>query len=99
MQAQLGVGIHRVSTDELKRLLRALHRDAIGSPVTRWSLIEKGFGNIEGHLAHVVGQTSAGAKALIAAVLMERSAWERRLAKQAAPERDAEGESEPDPEP
>ena len=80
MQAQLGLGIHRVPTDELKRLLRALHRGAISSPVSRWSLIEKGFGNMEGNLVHVVGQTTEGAKALIAAVMTERGAWERRVA-------------------
>jgi hypothetical protein len=76
---QPGIGIHRVSTDELKRLLRALHRGALSSPVNRAALIEKGFGNIEEHLKHVVGRDSAGARAVIAAVLEERGAWERRL--------------------
>lgn len=80
MQATVGVGIHRVSTDELKRLLRALHRGAISSPVTRWSLIEKGFGNIEGNLVHIVGQSVDAAKVVIAAVMTERSSWERRIA-------------------
>lgn len=82
MQAALGFGIHRVSTDELKRLLRALHRGAISSPVTRWSLIEKGFGNQEGNLDHVIGRDTAAAKALIFAVLQERSAWERKLSRE-----------------
>jgi hypothetical protein len=81
---QPGVGIHRVSTDELKRLLRAIHRGAIASPVTRASLIEKGFGNIEGHLAHVVGRDTAGARAVIAAVLQERGAWELRLSRESS---------------
>jgi hypothetical protein len=83
MQASLGLGLHRVSTDELKRLLRALHRGAISSPVTRWSLIEKGFGNIEGHLRHVVARDTDGAKAVILAVLEERAAWEQKLAREA----------------
>jgi hypothetical protein len=95
MQAPLANGIHRISTDELKRLLRALHRGAISSPVTRWSLIEKGFGNMEVDLAHVVGQPTEAAKAVIAAVLMERSAWERRLARQAERAREPEPEGEP----
>jgi hypothetical protein len=82
MQALLGLGLHRVSTDELKRLLRALHRGAIASPVARWSLIEKGFGNIEGHLAHVVGRDTDAAKAVIIAVLEERAAWEQKLARE-----------------
>jgi len=81
---QPGIGIHRVSTDELKRLLRALHRGALGSPVTRAALIEKGFGNIEGHLSHVVGRDTAGARAVIAAVLEERGAWELRLARESS---------------
>jgi hypothetical protein len=81
---QPGVGIHRVSTDELKRLLRALHRGALASPVTRASLIEKGFGNIEGHLTHVVGRDTAGARAVIAAVLQERGAWELRLSRESS---------------
>ncbi|HEX6239718.1 MAG TPA: hypothetical protein VFZ61_02445 [Polyangiales bacterium] len=81
---QPGIGIHRVSTDDLKRLLRAIHRGAISSPVTRASLIEKGFGNIEGHLKHVVARDSAGARAVIAAVLEERGAWEKRLARESS---------------
>jgi hypothetical protein len=83
MQASLGLGLHRVSSDELKRLLRALHRGAISSPVTRWSLIEKGFGNIEGHLHHVVARDKDSAKAVILAVLEERAAWEQKLAREA----------------
>ncbi len=65
-------GLHCLSTEELKRLLRALHRSAISSPVTRSSLIEKAFGNIEGHLDAVVGRDVESAKAMIAAVMAER---------------------------
>lgn len=83
MHAALGLGIHRVSTDELKRLLRALHRGALSSPVARWSLIEKGFGNIEGHLRHVVGRDTDAAKAVVMAVLEERASWEQKLAREA----------------
>ena len=78
MQASLGLGLHRVSTEELKRLLRALHRGALSSPVTRWSLIEKGFGNMEGNLKHVVGRDTDSAKAVLFAVLEERAAWQRK---------------------
>jgi hypothetical protein len=90
MQGSLGLGLHRVSTDDLKRLLRALHRGAISSPVTRWSLIEKAFGDIEAHLKHVVGRDTAAAKAVILAVLEERAAWEKRLARVEARARDEE---------
>jgi hypothetical protein len=67
-------GLHRLPSDELKRLLRALHRDALPSPVTRSGLIEKGFGNIEGNLDGLVGRDVEGAKAMLAAVLAERAA-------------------------
>ena len=80
---QPGIGIHRVSTDDLKRLLRAIHRGALSSPVTRAALVEKGFGDIEGHLKHVVGRDSAGARAVIVAVLEERGAWEKRVSREA----------------
>jgi hypothetical protein len=83
MQASLGLGLHRVSTEELKRLLRALHRGALSSPVARWSLIEKGFGNIEGHLRHIVSRDTDSAKAVIFAVLEERGAWEQKLSREA----------------
>ena len=74
-------GIPRVSTDDLKRLLRALHRGALSSPVTRSSLIEKGFGAIEGSLDLVVGRDTDGARAVVVAVLQERAAWERKQAR------------------
>lgn len=65
-------GLHRVSSSELKRLLRALHREALSSPITRSSLIEKAFGDIEGHLDLLIGRDTASAKALLIAVLAER---------------------------
>lgn len=67
-------GLHRLPSEELKRLLRALHRGALPSPVTRAALIEKGFGNIELHLDNVVGRDVESAKAMLAAVLAERAA-------------------------
>ncbi len=66
-------GLHRVGSTELKRLLRALHRDALASPISRSSLIEKAFGDIEGHLDLLIGRDTAAAKALLVAVLAERS--------------------------
>jgi hypothetical protein len=72
--SQSTFGLHRLSTDELKRLLRALHRGALASPITRSSLIEKAFGHIEGHLDLIVGRDEAAAKAIVLAVLGERGA-------------------------
>lgn len=66
-------GLHRLPNTELERLLRALHRGALPSPITRSSLIEKAFGHIEGHLDLVVGRDVAAAKALVIAVLAERA--------------------------
>jgi hypothetical protein len=71
------LGLHRVSSEELKRLLRALHRGVLPSPVTRSALIETAFGHIEGHLDALVGRDVESAKALVVAVLGERSAGER----------------------
>jgi hypothetical protein len=65
-------GLHRLDNHELKRLLKALHRDVFTSPITRSSLIEKAFGHIEAHLDLVVGRDVAGAKAVVIAALNER---------------------------
>lgn len=87
------LGIHRVSTDELKRLLRWLHRGILPSPITRAALIEKAFGNQEGNLRFVVGLDVPAAKALVLAVLEERAAWEHKLQRleQQLAARDGEG--------
>jgi hypothetical protein len=81
MHAALGLGMHRVSTDDLKRLLRSLHRGVLASPLKRSSLVEKGFGDLEGHLSLIVGRDAEAAKAVIVAVLQERAAWERKVAR------------------
>lgn len=73
-------GLHRLATPELTRLLRALHRDVLPSPVSRSSLIEKAFGHIEGHLDLIVGRDVASAKAVIIAVLAERDGVRGQLA-------------------
>jgi hypothetical protein len=66
-------GLHRVTSAELKRLLRALHHEALASPISRSSLIEKAFGDIEAHLDLLIGRDAAAAKAMLVAVLAERS--------------------------
>jgi hypothetical protein len=81
MHAALGLGMHRVSTDDLKRLLRALHRGVLASPLKRAALVEKGFGDLEGHLSLIVGRDAEAAKAVIVAVLQERAAWERKASR------------------
>jgi hypothetical protein len=66
-------GLHHIGSNDLKRLLRALHREALSSPITRSSLIEKAFGDQEAHLDLLVGRDIAAAKAIIIAVLAERA--------------------------
>jgi phosphatidylserine/phosphatidylglycerophosphate/cardiolipin synthase-like enzyme len=66
-------GLHRVGSNDLKRLFRALHQDVLSSPITRSSLIEKAFGDIEGHLDLLIGRDTASAKAILLAVMAERS--------------------------
>jgi hypothetical protein len=73
-------GLHRVASAELKRLLRALHREALSSPITRSSLIEKSFGDIEANLDLLVGRDTAAAKALVVAVLAERQSERGQVA-------------------
>jgi hypothetical protein len=65
-------GLHRLPDHELKRLLRALHRDVFTGQITRSSLIEKAFGHIEAHLDLIVGRDVPGAKAVVIAALAER---------------------------
>lgn len=72
-------GFHRLATSELTRLLRALHRGALPSPITRASLIEKAFGHIEAHLDLIIGRDVPSARAIVLAVLGERGT-ERREA-------------------
>jgi hypothetical protein len=81
MLAVPGSGMHRVPTEDLKRLLRALYRGVLASPLTRASLVEKGFGDLEGHLGLIVGRDADAAKAVIVGVLYERAAWERKLSR------------------
>jgi hypothetical protein len=73
-------GLHRLATPELTRLLRALHRGVLPSPVSRSSLIEKAFGHIEGHLDLIVGRDVASAKAVLIAVIAERDGVRGQLA-------------------
>jgi hypothetical protein len=67
-------GLHRLSNDELKRLLRALHRGALPSPITRSALIEKAFGHIEADLEPIVGRDVESAKTMIGVLFKQRAA-------------------------
>ncbi|MDB4986439.1 MAG: hypothetical protein JWN04_1617 [Myxococcaceae bacterium] len=73
-------GLHRLATPELTRLLRALHRGVLPSPISRSALIEKAFGHIEADLDLIVGRDIAAAKAVIIAVIGERDGVRGQLA-------------------
>jgi hypothetical protein len=66
------LGMTRVSTEDLLRLLKALHRGTLHEPVTRSALIAGAFGHAEGGLGAIVGRDVASAIAIVAAVLAER---------------------------
>jgi len=71
-------GLTRVSDDELRRLLKALHRELLRTPITRSGLIEAAFGHIEADLEPMVGRDQRSAQALIVCVLAEREAARKR---------------------
>jgi hypothetical protein len=67
------VGLSRVHSDDLTRLLKLIHRGFFTGKVTRARLIELAFGHLEGELDALVGQEPSTARLLIAAVLAERT--------------------------
>lgn len=66
------VGMTRVSTEDLLRLLKALHRGTLHEPISRSALIAGAFGHAEGGLGAIVGRDIASAVAMVSAVLAER---------------------------
>jgi hypothetical protein len=72
------LGLTRVSSEELIRLLKALHRGTLHEPISRSALIAGAFGNSEGGLGPIVGRDVASAIAMISAVLAERGQVQAR---------------------
>jgi hypothetical protein len=70
-------GLSRVSSSELQRLLRGVHRGHFSLPLSRAGLIAGGFGDIEEHLGPLVGLEQVPIVRLIAAVLAERGSKAR----------------------
>ena len=68
------MGLHHVSADDLRRLVRAVYRGQLSCPVTRAGLVLAQFGDLEGHLDGLIGRDRAAVLALVQAVLMEREA-------------------------
>lgn len=71
-------GLHQVSETDLVRLLQAVARDQLPSPITRASLLLAQFAGIEMHLDALVGLPKQTSIAILSAVLRERR--ERREA-------------------
>lgn len=67
-------GLSRVSTEELQRLLRAMHRGVLSSPLKRSVLIATGFANVESHLGLLLGLDVQAAQRVVVATLAERKA-------------------------
>ena len=67
------LGLSRAPLRELKRLLKAVHRDALTFPLTRSNLIASGFGDVEEHLGLLQGLDKTAAQRLLVAVLAERT--------------------------
>ena len=65
-------GLARVSTEDLSRLLRIVHRGAVPFPISRASLVLCAFGHLEGELDLLVGLDQRGARAVLVAVIAER---------------------------
>ncbi len=65
-------GLTKVSTSELERLLRAVHRGLLTFPLSRSALIATGFGDVEEHLGPLLGLEQVAVQRVIAAVLAER---------------------------
>ena len=72
-QTMKSQGLRRVSTDQLQRLLRLIHREQITFPISRSGLITAALGNCEQHLDLLVGLDKRAAQCVIVAVLAERS--------------------------
>jgi len=66
-------GLTAVGLEDLKRLLQAVHRGTLPSPISRGALVAHGMGNLEGNLDLLVGLDHAAARAVLVAVIAERA--------------------------
>jgi hypothetical protein len=71
--SSLAVGLHKVPSAELVRLVKAMAREDFADPVTRAAFVLAKFGHLEGQLDALVGHSKAAATAIVSAVLRERT--------------------------
>ena len=76
-----GQGLAHVSTEKLKRMLRRLHDGSLVCPVTQMTLVVAGLPDLVDEVGHLQGLDARAAMAVLVAVIAERSALEKRLAK------------------
>jgi len=76
-----GQGLAHVSTEKLKRMLKRLHDGSLVCPVTQMTLVVAGLPDLVDEVGHLQGLDARGAMAVLVAVIAERSALEKRLAK------------------
>ena len=67
-------------TEQLKRLLKAIHRDVVTFPISRSNLIATAFGDFEEHLDIVIALDKEPATRVIVAVIAEREMYLKRTA-------------------
>ena len=67
-----GQGLKGVATNDLKLLLRAVHRDQLTCPITRQGLATVGALHLGDELAHLRGLDRKGVTAVLVAVIAER---------------------------
>lgn len=65
-------GLKHVSSEDLKALLRALHRGELKTPIARTTLTEVGFFHLGDEVDVLRGLDDAGVRAVLVSVLAER---------------------------
>ena len=68
------LGLHRVSSAELQRLVRSIYKNHFEFPISRRGLMLAKFGDLEGHLSPLVGLDRHAALTVLSAVLQARGA-------------------------
>ncbi len=66
-------GLKQVKTPDLKDLLRAVHRGDLPCPITQDGLAATGLLRMGDQIGHLRGLDEAGVKAVLIAVIAERS--------------------------
>ena len=66
-------GMTALKTDDLKALLRLVHRGELTCPITQIGLAQSGLLRLGDDVGHLFGLNEAGVRAVLVAVLAERN--------------------------